>query len=246
MAVEGHTAHETEAEAHVETLKMLDVYADFAENVLAIPVIKGAKTDSEKFPGAVTTYCIEGLMQDGKALQCGTSHDLGQNFSKAFEIKFLGRDQQQAFAWTTSWGVSTRTHRAAINHGPISDDEGLVLPLCASPPDVAAIVPIYKALEDEAKGKNSLVDKIIAALTEGKPTNDRTSRPGNLSLQRNDGTADRRRLPRHSAPAKNTSTGSNAASPFLPSKIGSPATSTKTPSSSKAEFDRLKSDRQTR
>ena len=105
---EGHTAHETEKEAHEETIKMLDVYADFAENVLAIPVVKGAKTDSEKFPGAVTTYCIEALMQDGKALQCGTSHDLGQNFSKAFDIKFLGRDQQQAHAWTTSWGVSTR------------------------------------------------------------------------------------------------------------------------------------------
>src|SRR5947207_1596598 len=92
---EGHTAHETAEEAKEETLRMLDVYADFAENVLAIPVIKGPKTDSEKFPGAVTTYCIEALMQDGKALQCGTSHYLGDNFAKAFEIKFLGRDQQQ-------------------------------------------------------------------------------------------------------------------------------------------------------
>src|SRR4030095_10412824 len=92
---EGHTAHETAEEARQETLKMLDVYADFAENVLAIPVVKGAKTDSEKFPGAVITYCIEALMQDGKALQCGTSHDLGQNFSKAFDIKLLGREQQQ-------------------------------------------------------------------------------------------------------------------------------------------------------
>ncbi len=164
---EGHTAHETEAEAHEETLKMLDVYADFAENVLAIPVIKGAKTDSEKFPGAVTTYCIEALMQDGKALQCGTSHDLGQNFSKAFEIKFLGRDQQQAFAWTTSWGVSTRLIGALIMAH--SDDEGLVLPPRVAP-DVAAIVPIYRTPEDEAKVR-TFVDKIIAALTEGKPTN---------------------------------------------------------------------------
>src|SRR6478672_1970211 len=91
---EGHTAHESAEEAREETLRMLDVYADFAENVLAIPVIKGPKTDSEKFPGAVVTYCIEALMQDGKALQCGTSHDLGQNFAKAFDIKFLGRDQK--------------------------------------------------------------------------------------------------------------------------------------------------------
>jgi prolyl-tRNA synthetase len=145
---EGHTAHETEAEAHVETLKMLDVYADFAENVLAIPVIKGAKTDSEKFPGAVTTYCIEALMQDGKALQCGTSHDLGQNFSKAFEIKFLGRDQQQAFAWTTSWGVSTRLIGALIMAH--SDDEGLVLPPRVAP-ILATIIPIYRSEEDLKK-----------------------------------------------------------------------------------------------
>ncbi|HEX3357768.1 MAG TPA: proline--tRNA ligase [Tepidisphaeraceae bacterium] len=164
---EGHTAHETEAEAHEETIKMLGVYADFAENVLAIPVIQGAKTDSEKFPGAVTTYCIEALMQDGKALQCGTSHDLGQNFSKAFEIKFLGRDQQQAFAWTTSWGVSTRLIGALIMAH--SDDEGLVLPPRVAP-DVAAVVPIYKTPEDEAKVR-AFVDKIIAALTDGRPTN---------------------------------------------------------------------------
>ena len=108
---EGHTAHETQAEAMEETLKMLDVYADVVENVMAVPVVKGQKTDSEKFPGAVTTYCIESLMQDGKALQAGTSHYLGQNFSKAFEIKFLGRDQQQQFAHTTSWGTSTRPDR---------------------------------------------------------------------------------------------------------------------------------------
>jgi prolyl-tRNA synthetase len=164
---EGHTAHETEAEAHEETIKMLGVYADFAENVLAIPVVKGAKSDSEKFPGAVTTYCIEALMQDGKALQCGTSHDLGQNFAKAFEIKFLGRDQQQAYAWTTSWGVSTRLIGALIMAH--SDDEGLVLPPRVAP-DVAAIVPIYKSPEDEAKVRG-FVEKMVAALTDNKPSN---------------------------------------------------------------------------
>ncbi|QOV89251.1 proline--tRNA ligase [Humisphaera borealis] len=158
---EGHTAHETEAEAQEETLKMLDVYADFAENVLAVPVVRGAKTDSEKFPGAVTTYCIEGLMQDGKALQMGTSHNLGQNFSKAFEIKFLGRTQQQEFAWTTSWGVSTRLIGAVIMAH--SDDEGLVLPPRVAP-DVVAIVPIFKTPEDEAKVRG-FVDKLVAALT---------------------------------------------------------------------------------
>src|SRR3989440_8662189 len=164
---EGHTAHETEAEAHEETIRMLGVYADFAENVLAIPVVKGAKSDSEKFPGAVTTYCIEALMQDGKALQCGTSHDLGQNFSKAFEIKFLGRDQQQAYAWTTSWGVSTRLIGALIMAH--SDDEGLVLPPRVAP-DVAAIVPIYKSPEDEAKVRG-FVEKMVASLTDNKPAN---------------------------------------------------------------------------
>src|SRR5215213_2809208 len=143
---EGHTAHETAEEAQAETLKMLDVYADFAENVLAIPVIKGAKTESEKFPGAVTTYSIEGLMQDGKALQCGTSHYLGQNFSKACDVKFLGRDQQQQFAYTTSWGVSTRLIGAVIMAH--SDDEGLVLPPRVAPVQVV-IVPIYKG--DEQK-----------------------------------------------------------------------------------------------
>src|SRR5205823_14504406 len=138
---EGHTAHETEAEAQEETLKMLDVYADFAENVLAVPVVKGAKTESEKFPGAVTTYCIEGLMQDGKSLQMGTSHDLGQNFAKAFEIKFLSRENKQEFAFTTSWGVSTRLIGALIMAH--SDDEGLVVPPRIAPTQVV-IVPIFK------------------------------------------------------------------------------------------------------
>jgi prolyl-tRNA synthetase len=160
---EGHTAHETADEAREETLKMLDVYADFAENVLAIPVVKGAKTESEKFPGAVVTYCIEALMQDGKALQCGTSHDLGQNFSKAFDIKFLGRDQQQQHAHTTSWGVSTRLIGAMIMAH--SDDEGLVVPPRVAP-DVAAVVPIYKTPEEEAKVRG-FVDRVIAVLTGG-------------------------------------------------------------------------------
>ena len=145
---EGHTAHETAEEAQAETLKMLDVYADFAEQVLALPVIKGAKTDSEKFPGAVTTYCIEALMQDGKALQAGTSHNLGQNFAKAFDIKFSGRDQKQQHAWTTSWGVSTRLIGALIMAH--SDDEGLILPPNVAP-NVAAVVPIYKTPEEQTK-----------------------------------------------------------------------------------------------
>jgi len=163
---EGHTAHETAAEAREETLKMLDVYSDFAENVLAIPVVKGEKTESEKFPGAVITYCIEALMQDGKALQCGTSHDLGQNFAKAFDIKFLGRDQQQAICYTTSWGVSTRLIGALIMAH--SDDEGLVLPPRVAP-DVAAIVPIYRGPEEEQKVR-AFVQQVVAALTTGHDT----------------------------------------------------------------------------
>src|SRR5205823_5658751 len=157
---EGHTAHETEAEAQEETLKMLDVYADFAENVLAVPVIKGAKTESEKFPGAVTTYCIEGMMQDGKALQAGTSHNLGQNFSKAFDIKFLGRDQKQQHVWTTSWGVSTRLIGAMIMAH--SDDEGLIVPPKVAPV-VTAIVPIFKSPEEAAKVRE-FIDKLLTAL----------------------------------------------------------------------------------
>jgi len=143
---EGHTAHETYDEAEEETLRMLDVYADFAQQYLAIPVVKGRKTASEKFPGADTTYCIEALMQDGKALQAGTSHNLGTNFAKAFDIKFLGRDNQQHLASTTSWGVSTRLIGALImTH---SDDEGLVLPPRIAP-NVGAIVPIYRKEEEK-------------------------------------------------------------------------------------------------
>jgi prolyl-tRNA synthetase len=158
---EGHTAHETEAEAQEETLRMLNVYAEFAEQFLAIPVIKGRKTDAEKFPGANTTYTIEGLMQDGKALQCGTSHFMGQNFAKAFDIKFLGRDQKTAFAHTTSWGVSTRMIGALIMMH--SDDEGLVIPPLAAP-TVLAVVPIFKS-EEGRKLVADFADKAVAALT---------------------------------------------------------------------------------
>jgi prolyl-tRNA synthetase len=157
---EGHTAHETAEEAREETLRILDVYADFVENFLAIPVIKGVKTEAEKFPGAVTTYCIEGLMQDGKALQCGTSHFLGENFAKAFDIKFLGRDQKEHHANTTSWGVSTRLIGAMIMAH--SDDEGLIIPPHAAPV-AAAIIPIFKGDAERATIKEFL-DKVLIAL----------------------------------------------------------------------------------
>jgi prolyl-tRNA synthetase len=136
---EGHTAHETADEAQEETLKILDLYTEFAENVLAIPVIKGQKSESEKFAGASRTYSIEALMGDGRALQAGTSHNLGQNFAKAFDIQFQGRDKSLQYVWTTSWGVSTRLVGGVImTHG---DDSGLVLPPKVAPWQVV-IVPI--------------------------------------------------------------------------------------------------------
>src|ERR671913_240844 len=136
---EGHTAHETEAEAHEETLKILALYKDVCENVLAVPVIDGQKSDSEKFAGASKTYSIEALMGDGRALQAGTSHNLGQNFAKAFGIQFQGRDKTVQHAWTTSWGVSTRLIGGVImTHG---DDSGLILPPRIAPYQVV-IVPI--------------------------------------------------------------------------------------------------------
>ncbi|QQS33158.1 MAG: proline--tRNA ligase [Acidobacteriota bacterium] len=144
---EGHTAHATEKEAIAETEQMLDVYADFAENWMALPVIKGVKTPNERFAGAVETYCIEGLMQDGKALQCGTSHFLGQNFAKSFDVKFVNKENQLEYAWATSWGVSTRLMGALIMAH--SDDHGLVLPPKLAPIQVV-IVPIYKSPEDLA------------------------------------------------------------------------------------------------
>ena len=157
---EGHTAHETAEEAEAETLKMLDVYADFAQDVLALPVVKGRKTEGEKFPGAVTTYCIEALMQDGKALQAGTSHNLGQNFSNAFDIKFTGRDNTLQHAWTTSWGVSTRLIGAMIMAH--SDDDGLVVPPRAAP-IVAAVIPVFKG-DAERETVMAFVEQLVLAL----------------------------------------------------------------------------------
>ena len=144
---EGHTAHATKEEALKETKMMLDVYADFAENYMAVPVIKGVKSESERFAGAEDTYSIEALMQDGKALQAGTSHFLGQNFAHAFDVKFTDKEGKQDFVWATSWGVSTRLIGALImSH---SDDDGLVLPPKLAPIQ-AVIVPIFKG-EDELK-----------------------------------------------------------------------------------------------
>jgi len=146
---EGHTAHATEADAEAETLKILyEVYADFAEQVMAVPVIRGLKTEKEKFPGALRSYCIEAMMQDGRALQAGTSHNLGQNFAKAFDITFTDQNNTVQHCWTTSWGVSTRLIGALImTH---SDDEGLVLPPRLAPTQVV-VVPIYKTPEERAK-----------------------------------------------------------------------------------------------
>ncbi|MDR1973125.1 MAG: proline--tRNA ligase [Bacteroidales bacterium] len=141
---EGHTAHATKEEAEAEARKMLDVYADFAENFMAMPVIKGTKTPNERFAGALDTYCIEAMMQDGRALQAGTSHFLGQNFAKAFDVTFLSKENKLEYVWASSWGVSTRLMGALImTH---SDDFGLVLPPKLAPVQVV-IVPIYKTDE---------------------------------------------------------------------------------------------------
>ncbi|MFI5452839.1 proline--tRNA ligase [Pedobacter sp. UC225_61] len=145
---EGHTAHATSQEAIEETERMLDVYADFAENWMAVPVVKGKKTPTERFAGALDTYCIEALMQDGKALQAGTSHFLGQNFAKAFDVKFTNKEGKLEHVWATSWGVSTRLMGALVMAH--SDDAGLVLPPKLAPIQVV-IVPIYKGDEDLAK-----------------------------------------------------------------------------------------------
>ena len=153
---EGHTAHATKEEAIEETLKMLDVYADFAENWMAMPVIKGVKTPNERFAGAEDTYCIGALMQDGKALQAGTSHFLGQNFAKAFDVKFSDKNNTLDYVWATSWGVSTRLIGGLVmTH---SDDEGLVLPPRIAPLQVV-IVPIYKGEEQKA-----LLDEKVHAM----------------------------------------------------------------------------------
>ncbi|MBI2755563.1 MAG: proline--tRNA ligase [Chloroflexi bacterium] len=154
---EGHTAHRTYDEAQEETMKMLDVYAEFAETELALPVIKGPKTEREKFPGALMTYSIEALMPDGKALQSGTSHNLGQNFARAFDIDFLDQDGERRHAWTTSWGMSTRIMGGMLMaHG---DDQGLILPPRIAPIQVI-IVPIpAKSEEDQTR-----VETAVAAL----------------------------------------------------------------------------------
>ncbi len=159
---EGHTAHATAQEAIEETKKMLEVYADFAENYLALPVIKGVKTENERFAGAVETYCIEALMQDGKALQAGTSHFLGQNFAKAFEVQYLDKNNKQEYVWGTSWGVSTRLIGALIMAH--SDDEGLVLPPKLAPIHVV-IVPIFKN-ETELQALKAKADELKQALPE--------------------------------------------------------------------------------
>jgi prolyl-tRNA synthetase len=154
---EGHTAHVSEAEAEAETLTILhDVYADFAEREMALPVLRGRKTEKEKFAGALRTYAIEAMMQDGRALQAGTSHNLGQNFARAFDIMYQTPDNQQEYAWTTSWGVSTRLVGALIMAH--SDDEGLVVPPRLAPIQVV-IVPIYREEKDRA-GVMEVVDRL--------------------------------------------------------------------------------------
>jgi len=157
---EGHTAHETKEEAIEETKRMQGVYADFAENFMAMPVIKGYKTESERFAGALETYTIEALMQDGKALQAGTSHFLGQNFAKAFDVKFTTRKGQQEFVWATSWGASTRLMGALVmTH---SDDQGLVLPPRLAPIQLV-IIPIHRN-DEQLDAINAKVDEMIVAL----------------------------------------------------------------------------------
>jgi len=157
---EGHTAHATAEEAIQEAEKMLHVYADFVENYMALPVIKGVKTPNERFAGALETYCIEALMQDGKALQAGTSHFLGQNFARAFDVKYLTKENKQEFVWATSWGVSTRLIGALVMAH--SDDQGLVLPPRIAPLQVV-IVPIYKGPEQKEM-VDEKVEGIVVAL----------------------------------------------------------------------------------
>ncbi len=157
---EGHTAHATKEEAIEETVKMINVYADFAENFLAMPVVKGVKTESERFAGALDTYTIEALMQDGKALQSGTSHFLGQNFAKAFDVKFTSKEGREEYVWATSWGVSTRLIGALIMAH--SDDNGLVLPPKLAPIQVV-IVPIFRK-EEQLTAISQKADEIIAEL----------------------------------------------------------------------------------
>lgn len=176
---EGHTAHATKQEAIEETEKMIDVYAQFAEEYMAMPVLRGVKSANERFAGAEDTYCIEALMQDGKALQAGTSHFLGQNFAKAFDVKFSDKNNQLEYVWASSWGVSTRLIGALVMAH--SDDQGLVLPPKLAPLQVV-IVPIYskdeqvrQRLDDKAK---ELVNELQAKGVRVKYDNDDTTRPG--------------------------------------------------------------------
>jgi len=175
---EGHTAHATAPEAIAETKQMLEVYADFVENWMAVPVIKGVKTANERFAGAEDTFCIEALMQDGKALQAGTSHFLGQNFAKAFDVKFSDQNNKQEYVWATSWGVSTRLIGGLVmTH---SDDEGLVLPPRIAPIQVV-IVPIYKGEEQKTildEKVAEMVKSFKAAGIRVKYDNSDHSRPG--------------------------------------------------------------------
>ena len=175
---EGHTAHATQAEAVEETTRMLEVYARFAEEYMALPVICGVKTPNERFAGAEDTYCIEALMQDGKALQAGTSHFLGQNFAKAFDVKYLDKNNKQEYVWATSWGVSTRLIGALVMAH--SDDDGLILPPRLAPIQVV-IVPIYKGEDSKPAidGKIAELSKAMKALgIRVKVDNDENNRPG--------------------------------------------------------------------
>lgn len=175
---EGHTAHTTREEAVEETMKILGVYSDFSEEFLAVPVIKGLKPEHEKFPGAVDTYCIEAMMQDGKALQAGTSHFLGQNFAKAFDVTFLSKENKQELVWATSWGVSTRLVGALIMAH--SDDEGLILPPTVAPHQVV-IVPLGNKPADRERvlaAANELKDKFKALGIRVKLDDDTNRRPG--------------------------------------------------------------------
>jgi len=157
---EGHTAHATKQEAIDETIKIINIYAEFAEKFMAVPVIKGLKSENERFAGALETYCIEALMQDGKALQSGTSHFLGQNFAKAFDVKFTNKEGREEYVWASSWGVSTRLMGALVMAH--SDDNGLVLPPKLAPIQVV-IVPIYKKME-QLEVISEKVDQIVAEL----------------------------------------------------------------------------------
>jgi prolyl-tRNA synthetase len=175
---EGHTAHATRDEAIEESEKMMNVYAEFAENFMAIPVVKGIKTETERFAGAEETYCIEALMQDGKALQAGTSHFLGQNFAKAFDVKFANAEGKQEYVWGTSWGVSTRLMGALVmTH---SDDKGLVLPPNLAPVQVV-IVPIHKTdeqLDEITVEVNVLITALKKLNVSVKYDNRTTQKPG--------------------------------------------------------------------